>query len=68
LAIPAGFIAFGVADKAPIPDWLRFVILPGVLIAFRFVQQQDCWGFSIALGRPWAPMQAVQGSRASSTL
>jgi len=44
VAIPVGFTAFGIADKAPIPDWLRFVISPGVLVAFRFVEQEACKG------------------------
>jgi len=51
LAVPMGFAAFGIADKAAIPDWLRVVISPGVLIGFRFVQQQVCRGLLDCLGQ-----------------
>jgi hypothetical protein len=44
LSIPTALLAFMVADKAPIPDWLRLLISPGLLVGFRFVQPQPCGG------------------------
>ena len=44
LSIPAALLAFTIADKAPVPDWLRLLISPGVLVGFRFAQPQPCGG------------------------
>ena len=44
LSIPTALLAFTISDKAPIPDWLRLLISPGVLIGFRFTHPQPCGG------------------------
>jgi hypothetical protein len=44
LSIPAALLAFTVADRAPVPYWLRLLISPGVLVGFRFAQPQPCGG------------------------
>jgi hypothetical protein len=35
LAIPLAFVAFGIAEHAPIPNSLRFIISPGNLLFIR---------------------------------
>jgi hypothetical protein len=44
VSIPTACLAFGIADKASIPNWMRLVISPGVLIGFRFISPQPCGG------------------------
>ena len=51
LSIPTALGAFAIADKAPVPEWVRLLVSPGVLVGFRFVHSQPCGGLLDCLGQ-----------------
>lgn len=45
LSMPVAMVAYVVSNTTVVPDWLRFVISPGLLMGLFAIRPQACRGF-----------------------